>query len=323
MFDGWNSLSGLPSVVRSFIFAFAAIGFAIVGRLVIQSLVPGVVPFSLTYPAIILAGLLGGWLAGIISIAGCQLLIWYFVIPPVRSFTPLATSDAVSLAVSSISQFIALAVVVKYREVSEKIHRNAAEQAEFFRLALNEIDHRTKNNFMIAASLLSAQASQAQADAAAELRNAATRLMSIAGTYSHLSRSSQSISEVRLDEYLGEICAQLRDGLLPAGIVLSFAGDPILMDARCAVNIGLIMNEWITNAVKYAFPDGFGAIEVQLVRTGDQLRLTVTDDGIGAEIGDKGGRGSRLLQMLASSIKADLKLQSNGGTQCVLTMDMI
>lgn len=82
------------------------------------------------------------------------------------------------------------------------------------------------------------------------------------------------------------------------------------------------MNEWITNAVKYAFPDGFGAIEIELDRVGDQLRLKVTDDGIGAAVDDKGGRGSRLLQMLASSIQADLKLEVNGGTQCILTMDI-
>ncbi|WP_176599261.1 MULTISPECIES: sensor histidine kinase [Sphingobium] len=306
---------------RGIVIAFAAIGFAIVGRLLIQSLVPGVVPFSLTYPAIILAGLLGGWEAGLISIAGCELLIWYFVIPPVRSFTPLAPSDAVSLAVSTVSQLIALAVVVKYREASERTHRDAAAQAEFFRLALNELDHRTKNNFMIAASLLTAQASQAQPEVAGELKNAAARLMMIAATYSHLSGSSQSISEVRLDEYLGEICAQLRDGLLPGGIVLTFSGDPTVMDARRAVNIGLIMNEWITNAVKYAFPEGFGSIDIRLARAGDRLELMVADDGIGANVEGAGGRGSRLIQMLAQSIHADLQVRNDGGTQAILAME--
>ena len=210
MVEGWGPFSKLPSIIRSIIIAFAAIGFAIVGRLVIQSIVPGVVPYALTYPAIILAGLLGGWEAGLISVAGCELLIWYFVLPPTRTFTPLALSDAVSLAVSTISQLIALAVVVKYREASERAHRDEAARAEFFRLALNEMDHRTKNNFLIAASLLTAQASQAQPEVAGELKNAAARLMSIAGTYSQLSRSSQSISEVRLDDYLGEICAIAR-----------------------------------------------------------------------------------------------------------------
>ena len=111
----------------------------------------------------------------------------------------------------------------------------------------------------------------------------------------------------RLDDYLGEICAQLRDGLLPAGIVLTFAGDPTVMDARRAVNIGLIMNEWITNAVKYAFPEGFGSIDIRLARTGDRLELIVTDDGVGANAEATGGRGSRLIQMS----KPDANLSSS------------
>lgn len=318
MREGWSSLTRLAPFFRSIVIAFAAIGFAIVGRLVIQSLVPGVVPFALTYPAIILAGLLGGWSAGFISIAGCQLLIWYFILPPSRSFMPLAASDAVSLAVSSLSQLLALVVVVKYQEASEKAHRDAAEGAAFFQLALAEMDHRTKNNFMIAASLLKAQAVDAQPEVAAELKNAVSRLMSIAATYSPLSRSSQSISQVRLDAYLGEICEQLKYGLLPPGIVLTFVGEAALIEARSAVNIGLITNEWITNAVKYAFPDGFGSIQVRLRRVGDRLELTVADDGIGAEAEDAAGRGSQLTKMLAASFDADLKLVNDGGTRCVL-----
>ena len=93
------------------------------------------------------------------------------------------------------------------------------------------------------------------------------------------------------------------------------------MDARRAVNIGLIMNEWITNAVKYAFPDGFGSIHIRLDRMGDRLELMVADDGIGAIMEDAGGRGSRLTQLLARSINAELQVRNDGGTRAVLAME--
>jgi two-component sensor histidine kinase len=144
--------------------------------------------------------------------------------------------------------------------------------------------------------------------------------MSIASTYKNLALHSATLSSVLLHEHLREICDQLREGMLPSTIELAFSSDTILTSAEIAVTIGLIVNEWITNAAKHAFPDNIGRITVSVTEVGGTISITVTDDGAGMIRPDVKGRGANLTVMLARSIYADAEIVQQDGTCCTLTL---
>lgn len=299
--------------------AFAAIGFAVGGRVLIDFIVPGVVPFALSFPAVIIAAILAGGRAGAMAIIGCQLLVWLFVLRPDGANASM-TAELVSLGLATAAQVIAVAAVVGARNALLHARDEAGKRAELLSIALREIDHRTKNNFQIAASLLLSQAAASDAAVAEELRSAAGRLMTIAGTYQNLAVSSSDLSTVLLDQHLEDLCDRLRSGILPPTILLDYRADPATVDAPTAGAIGLIANEWITNAAKHAFPDGMGRIEVELSVDEGTLTLSVRDDGIGGAAGETRGHGSRLLDLLVRSVGGKTKVSTENGRACRLEM---
>lgn len=323
--DGFVSFrrvtSAWPRLVRDVVVALAAMGLSICARMIIDVFVTGAVPFTLTFPAIIAAGLLAGGRAGILATIGCQLLVWYFILAPHHSFALQSSGQAVSLVLTTMAQLVAVWAVSAYRTSSIKLRDESQRRVETLSLALKEIDHRTKNNFHVAASLLMSQAATTEdGRGAAELRLAASRLMSIASTYKNLALSSATLSSVLLHEHLREICDQLRLGMLPPTIELTFAGDSIVVSAETAVTTGLIVNEWITNAAKHAFPAGFGRIMVSAFETAGTIMIKVTDDGSGTLRPDVKGRGANLTTLLARSIGASTEIAQQDGTHCTLRL---
>jgi len=316
---GWPGR--LRKLVRDIVIALLAVALIAALRVAIDRLVTDVVPFTLTFPVIIAVGLMAGARAGILTIAVCQLLVWYFVIPPQRSFAVESAGQVVSLILSSLAQLVTIWTVVAYRRASLRLREEGQHRVEILSIALREIDHRTKNNFHVAASLLTSQASTADdPHVAAELRLAASRLMSIASTYKNLALSSTTLSSVLLHDHLREICDQLREGMLPPTIILTFTSDPVTVTAEIAVAVGLIVNEWITNAAKHAFPDAIGTISVSVSRRGDAIEVVVADDGAGLTRPDVKGRGANLTMLLARSIGATTDITQQDGTRCTLRL---
>ena len=96
----------------------------------------------------------------------------------------------------------------------------------------------------------------------------------------------------------------------------------ISLEIGLAVPYGLMLNELISNTLKYAFPDGReGTLVVALDKSGEVL--TVSDDGIGlpvaADIAAKGSLGLQLVQLLAEQIGAQVRVESKGGTRVTVS----
>lgn len=323
--DGFNEFRRLthawPPLLRDIVVALAAMGLSICARQIVDLIVTGSIPFALTFPVIIAASLLAGARAGIFATIGCHVLVWYFILPPEHSFLSKAPGQVVSIGLVALTQFVTVWAVSAYRTSSIRLREESQRRVETLSLALKEIDHRTKNNFHIAASLLMSQAATTEDKRGAEeLRLAASRLLSIASTYKNLALSSATLSSVLLHEHLREICDQLRQGMLPPTVELIFASDPIEIPAEAAVTIGLIVNEWITNAAKHAFPDGIGTISVSVSHTDPVITIRVSDDGAGTVRPDVKGRGANLTNLLARSIGAEAGIVQQGGTHCTLTL---
>jgi two-component sensor histidine kinase len=304
-------------LVTDVIGVFAAIGFGVATRLVLNMLAPGVMPYALTFPAVMVATLFAGARAGVIAAVALQLLVWYFVLPPERSFG-LNPTQAVGLGITTLSLLLTVWVVAAYRNAMRRLSNEKEQRLELLALALREVDHRTKNNFQIAAALLLTQANSQQDDTLGEeLRHAATRLMSIAEVHASLALSSADLSTVLLHHYLRALCDRVRDAMLPVTVDLEFKADPVELPARVAVNVGLIVNECLTNAAKHAFPNHTGTLRITETANDKDVVIVIEDDGPGIRP-TAVGMGSRLISMLTRPIGAEFERHGEHGTNCTL-----
>lgn len=316
-----------PDLATDLVVAAAAIGLAVAGRVVVDIFAPGVVPYAFVFPAVIFASLIAGARSGLTAAIGCQVLIWYFVVSPTRTFD-IGVSAAVGLIVATAALILTVWTIAAFRSTALRLREEQQQRVELLQLALREVDHRTRNNFQIAASLLvSRAAGHTDPRVRDELQAAAGRLQSLASVYSNLAISSADLSTVLLHDHLREVCDRIREGMMPAGVALTFDAEPMQMPAQKAVAIALIVNECLTNAAKHAFPDGLGAVAVWMRAEADRIIITIEDDGEGQRgEGIRSGTGSKLIRVLANSLGAELEVSSastiDRGTRCELRVPL-
>jgi two-component sensor histidine kinase len=147
------------------------------------------------------------------------------------------------------------------------------------------------------------------------------RINALGQLYSKLS-DANTVEAVNGATYLDELC---RDLIESGGtsIVLKTDIESELLPTDRAITIGLIVNELVTNAVKFAFPgDTKGTILVTLKRASGELRLTVADDGQGLDPQRAdSGLGGRLIEGFAQQLGGHLMRESgNMGTIVCLTL---
>ena len=119
-----------------------------------------------------------------------------------------------------------------------------------------------------------------------------------------------------LDEYLGGLLDHLRTSLRSQvrGVSLTYHIDRIELATDVSINLGVVVTELVTNAFKYAYPDGVGEIRVRLAELpGEQAELIVEDDGVGRADGApaKGtGIGSRIVNAMCVGLGAKVDYQN-------------
>ncbi len=207
-------------------------------------------------------------------------------------------------------------------EVHASRDRYAALAAER-EVLLREVNHRVGNSLQIISSLLHLQAnSSAQDDVKAALTNAMGRVAAVAQVHRRL-YTSHDLKNVMLNQYLDALLEDLRrsaEGNRMSRLTLK--AEPIEIDPDRAVAIGIIVNELVMNAVKYAYPDGAGPIDVNLHAQGDDLVLSIADNGVGLDgkIDPRStGMGQRIVTAMASKLEASAERDPNhAGTRIVV-----
>jgi two-component sensor histidine kinase len=198
---------------------------------------------------------------------------------PVHERT-LAMNEALmlgSLRLHEVTADVASFNVRLQAEISER------EQRERDALMLtNEITHRIKNNLQIIVALIAHEAKSAAAPCVEGYGVMQARIGAIAELYDLISQASDG-QAIALDTYLREIARTMSESLLEAtlGITIEVKAEALEIDPVRAVPLGLLVNELGTNAIKHAFPQGTGRILFSAERMGDQIELTVADDGVG------------------------------------------
>ena len=235
--------------------------------------------------------------------------------------------DFISLLQVALDGALRQAQIRKARDDAEaEVHasrdRYAALAAER-EMLLREVNHRVGNSLQIIASLLHLQAnSSTQDDVKAALTNAMGRVAAVAQVHRRL-YTSHNLKNVMLNQYLDALLEDLRrsaEGNRMSRLTLK--AEPIEIDPDRAVAIGIIVNELVMNAVKYAYPDGAGPIDVNFHAQGDDLVLSIADNGVGlnGEIDPRStGMGQRIVTAMASKLEASVERDpDHAGTRIVV-----
>ena len=302
----------LPKPVTELVVGLGITGILVGVRLALTPLLGELAPFALAIVAVVLAALLGGWRSGLVSMVLGTLLIWYFVLPPVRSFG-LTPSSAFTLAVGAMTEAVILTALGLYQREVRAGELERMRRINFLGHALREMDHRTKNNFQIVTSLLTLQANRSgSAEVKAALKEAAERLKAVSAVYDSLAPSSQGLAAVRLQDQLQQMCDQIRRGIMPDGIGLETELEPMLVPHETGVAIGIVVNELVTNACKHAFVDRGGSIRVKAWREDGAALIEVADDGAGFDTSKvRNGLGSRLVTAFVQRVQGQSEVRSS------------
>jgi len=185
---------------------------------------------------------------------------------------------------------------------------------------LKEVHHRVKNNLQIIMSLLDSQSEYITNDAAlAAIEDNLRRVHAMALIHQKLYQHDDS-SAISMPEYINELVNYARDSF-DTGNRISFGQivEPLAIDVSQVIPIGLIINESIVNAIKYAFPNGEkGIVRIKFYQDGpDHLVLEISDNGVGlpAEFNAKAhtSLGLDLIQGLTRQLNGNFNYESRNG----------
>jgi len=193
------------------------------------------------------------------------------------------------------------------------------------RVLLREIHHRVKNNLQVISSLINLQVHQMDDPRLrAAFEETQNRIRSMAFIHQELYQADD-FTAIPLTSYIGKLVHHLYGAynLDPDAIKTSITADPVRVSLDFAMPLGLIMNELISNALKYAFPDEKylpGRVDIALTQsTEGSITLMIRDNGIGlpetVDIHNTPSFGMHLLVMLVEDqLGGRIEVQRNQGT---------
>ncbi len=207
---------------------------------------------------------------------------------------------------------------ISERKKADSALRSALIEKE---VLLREIHHRVKNNLQVMSSLMSLQADSADDEKVQQaFREMQTRVGTMALIHEELYQA-KDLSRVNLAEYFGKLAASLSQSfLINPRVALEVDVEEAFLGIDTAIPCGLIVNELVTNALKYAFPDNRpGEVLIRLRSNADGVySLTVKDNGIGLppglDVHQTETLGMQLITILAAQLGSVLEIEVNGGT---------
>jgi two-component sensor histidine kinase len=189
---------------------------------------------------------------------------------------------------------------------------------------LKEIHHRVKNNLQVVMSLLSAQAAGLQDRAAlSAIRESQHRVQAMALIHQQLYQGEQ-VARIAMQPYLTEVVSYLREAYEQPQIDFELQVEALELDVAVAVPLGLIINEAVTNALKYAFPDGReGRVRLTLMHlTQGCYQLEIEDNGIGLPLDynpvSSSSLGMALLHGFSRQLGGTLRIHNGSGVKITL-----
>jgi two-component system, sensor histidine kinase PdtaS len=286
-------------------------------RLALHAWFPGS-PFLLFFLAIIVCAALFDHGTGIFAVLLSAGLAKWFLIEPTGTLNVVRTEDIAGLSV-----FVAIGLVSgAILEALHKVAHDLADANELLvasegekDLLMQEASHRFKNELtMLSAMLRLQQRSIHDSAASSALGSTADRVQVVGRVHERLQRSNTT-AVVDTREFVCALCEDLKKTIELRPVALEVDAESHLISQERAVPVGLIINELLTNAFKYAFPDQrTGRVKVQFVREGEDYCLRVIDDGIGVAVERNSagtGLGRRLVAAMATQLGGSVKIETD------------
>ncbi|MGA1824294.1 MAG: sensor histidine kinase [bacterium] len=194
------------------------------------------------------------------------------------------------------------------RRIEESLHVSLREKEALIR----ELYHRTKNNMQVIRELLYLQSLHIDDEKILEIfRDTENRIMSMALVHQKLYKS-KNLSEIGLKQYIKDLCGALRDSynICPGRISFKLEVENIFVTIDTAIPCGMVINELVSNSLKYAFPtmqDGEIKIVLQQSIDKEHISLMISDNGVGVQEGFSLKEGDTLgLKLVVNLIENQL-----------------
>ncbi|MEQ8575301.1 MAG: sensor histidine kinase, partial [Fulvivirga sp.] len=213
---------------------------------------------------------------------------------------------------------LSLYLYLNLRKAKVKIEEKNKERETL----LKEIHHRVKNNLQIISSILSMQSRKLEDSLAkSAVDEGRSRIKSMSLIHEKL-YSSDQLTNVKMKDYIEELSGFLFNTYKPSGVVKQKINvEDIDMDIDTAIPVGLILNELISNALKYAFSaNGDGELDISLRMEDKEYVLQVSDSGKGLPLNftESQNMGMRLVNVLTEQLDGLLKIENEGGAHFTL-----
>jgi two-component sensor histidine kinase/putative methionine-R-sulfoxide reductase with GAF domain len=179
---------------------------------------------------------------------------------------------------------------------------NAAIERAAFRTSIRELQHRTKNNLQIISSLIAMKLRELSPDLRAKFDAVIGRIQAIALAHDQLANTSGA-SSVRFDDYLRALCANLDPQR--SDVAFEVEADAVELPLDRAIPAGLVVNELVTNCLKYAFANSSGKIHIHfsIESHSTEACVSVADTGRGWDVPPAKGTGLSLVEALAQQLQ--------------------
>jgi PAS domain S-box-containing protein len=201
--------------------------------------------------------------------------------------------------------------------VAENDLRKSLEEKD---VLIREIHHRVKNNMQIISSLLNLQTQHVEGkEAINELMDRQGRIKSMAMIHEKIYQSS-SFTKINFNTYVEKLVQEILNTYgVKETIQTQLNIHDINLNIETAIPLGLIINELVTNSIKYAFPQDKGTLTLQLKSINDKMELIIADDGIGLpediDYENTKTLGLQLVNTLTQQIDSEITLDRSNGTK--------
>ena len=193
------------------------------------------------------------------------------------------------------------------------VARNAENE-----LLLKEIHHRVKNNLEVVSSLLALQSNQLDDPNTKEAMLASQNRVHSIGIVHQKLYQGENLGAIEMKDYFINLSESILDSFgAHKRVQVECAMNTLNIDIDTAVPLGLIVNELLTNTIKYAFPDGrSGKVQIKLEQAANgNLQMLVSDNGVGKSGTINGtGFGGQLISLLTQQLGGTIKEENNNGT---------
>jgi two-component sensor histidine kinase len=181
-------------------------------------------------------------------------------------------------------------------------------------MLLSEVHHRVKNNLNVIASIIGLQANSLHKDEKEQLLKSKFRIESMAIVHEMLYKSDD-LENIDFYSYTKRLC-DLQLGMSPKDITLNITASKEQMSLEVMLQLGIIINELLTNSIKYAFEGEKGTISIELQHN-EKYKFTYSDNGVAhknpQELLKSKSLGIKLIHLAARQLNATVRLTNQNG----------